>query len=66
MSIQAHRQDDMHRRIGGFTGGLLFDSLRAKRIYLVFCFVILVLVVVSLIRRALPPEDERVPLTDSI
>jgi len=35
--------------------------------YLFFCvFVALVLVFVSLVRRTLPPEQERVPLTHSI
>ena len=53
--------------VGGFVGGLLIEGMGAKGMYLVFCvFVILVLVVVSLIRRALPPEEERAPLTDSI
>jgi PPP family 3-phenylpropionic acid transporter len=53
--------------VGGFIGGLMIEELGAKGMYLVFCgFVILVLVVVSLIRHALPPEKERVPLTDSI
>jgi PPP family 3-phenylpropionic acid transporter len=49
--------------VGGFAGGLLFESMGAKGMYLVFCvFVALVLVFVSLVRRALPPEPESVPL----
>jgi MFS family permease len=53
--------------VGGFAGGLLFESMGAKGMYLFFCvFVALVLVFVSLVRRALPPEQERVPLTHSI
>jgi PPP family 3-phenylpropionic acid transporter len=48
---------------GGFAGGLLFERMGAKGMYLVFCvFVALVLVFVSLVRRALPPEPESVPL----
>jgi PPP family 3-phenylpropionic acid transporter len=53
--------------VGGFAGGLLFESMGAKGMYLVFCiFVALVLVLVSLVRRALPPEQESVPLPHSI
>ena len=53
--------------VGGFVGSLLFEGLGAKGMYLVFSlFVVVVLVVVSLKKRALPPEDERAPLTDSI
>jgi len=43
--------------IGGFVGGLLFERLGPKGMYLVFfAFVALVLGFVSLIRRILPPE----------
>jgi PPP family 3-phenylpropionic acid transporter len=53
--------------IGGFIGGLLIESVGARGMYLVlFVFVALILVVVSLIRRALPPEQDRAPLTDPI
>jgi PPP family 3-phenylpropionic acid transporter len=49
--------------VGGFAGGLLFESMGAKGMYLVlFIFVALVLVFVSLVHRALPPEPESVPL----
>jgi PPP family 3-phenylpropionic acid transporter len=52
--------------IGGFVGGLLFESMGAKGMYLVFCiFVALVLVFAGLVRRALPPEQEHVPLAQS-
>jgi len=53
--------------VGGFAGGLLFESMGAKGMYLFFCvFVALVLVFVSLVRRTLPPEQEPVPLAQSI
>ena len=53
--------------VGGFAGGLLFERLGAKGMYLIFCiFVALVLVFVSLVRRTLPPEQERVSLAQSI
>jgi PPP family 3-phenylpropionic acid transporter len=53
--------------VGGFVGGLLFESVGAKGMYLIFgIFVALVLVFVSLVRRTLPPEDESVPLKHSI
>jgi len=53
--------------IGAFAGGLLIESIGAKGMYFVFCvFVALSLVVISLINRALPPEPERAPFTDSI
>ena len=53
--------------VGGFAGGLLFESMGAKGMYLVlFVFVALVLVSVSLVRRALPPEQEPAPLAHSI
>jgi PPP family 3-phenylpropionic acid transporter len=53
--------------VGGFIGGLLFERLGAKGMYLVFgIFVAFVLVSVSLVRRVLPPEKEGVPLTHSI
>jgi PPP family 3-phenylpropionic acid transporter len=53
--------------IGGFAGGLLFERVGAKGMYLVFCiFVALVLVFVGLLRRTLPPEQESVPLMHAI
>jgi len=52
--------------VGGFAGGLLFESMGAKGMYFVFClFVALVLVFVSLVRRTLPREQESVPLLSS-
>lgn len=45
--------------IGGFLGGLLFDSIGAKGMYFAFgIFIILVVVIVSLIRAILPAEKE--------
>jgi PPP family 3-phenylpropionic acid transporter len=53
--------------VGGFVGGVLFEKLGARGMYLIFgIFVAIVLVVVSLVRRILPPEKESVPLTHSI
>ena len=53
--------------VGGFAGGLLYEGMGAKSMYLALAvFVGLILVLVSLIRRALPPELERVPLPDSL
>jgi PPP family 3-phenylpropionic acid transporter len=53
--------------VGGFVGGLLFERLGARGMYLIFgIFVAFVLVGVSLVRRILPPEKENVPLTHSI
>jgi PPP family 3-phenylpropionic acid transporter len=53
--------------VGGFAGGLLFESMGAKGMYLFLCvFVALMLVFVSLVRRTLPPEGERMPLTHSV
>lgn len=50
--------------IGGFAGGILFESLGAKGMYLAFCiFVSVVLVVVSLIHRSLPAEETKQPIT---
>ncbi len=44
--------------IGGFIGGLMMESIGGKGMYLIFFgFVILVLIVVSLIKRSLPPEE---------
>ncbi len=49
--------------VGGFAGGLLFERMGAKGMYLVlFIFVALVLVSVSLVRRILPPEQESASL----
>lgn len=45
--------------VGGFVGGLLFEGLGAQGMYFViFLFITLVLVTVSLIHRMLPPEKE--------
>jgi PPP family 3-phenylpropionic acid transporter len=53
--------------IGGFVGGLLFESLGPKGMYLVFfAFVALILVIVSLVRRILPPEKDDAQITPSI
>jgi PPP family 3-phenylpropionic acid transporter len=53
--------------VGGFAGGVLFEGMGAKGMYLSFCvFVALVLVFVSLVRRTLPPEQESVPLAQSM
>lgn len=53
--------------IGGFSGGLLIESLGAKGMYMVyFGFVALVLVVVSVIHWVLPPEQEAVAQVDSV
>ncbi|MFP4393789.1 MAG: MFS transporter [Anaerolineales bacterium] len=43
--------------VGGFVGGLLFEHAGARGMYLIFSiFVALVLVLVSLLHRVLPPE----------
>ena len=48
--------------IGGFAGGLLFDNLGAKEMYMVFClFTILVVLFVTLLNRRLPPQQEQAP-----
>jgi PPP family 3-phenylpropionic acid transporter len=53
--------------VGGFAGGLLFERLGAKGMYLVFCiFVARVLVFVSLVRRTLTPEQKSVSLARSM
>ena len=52
--------------VGGFMGGVLFESMGAKGMYFSFSiFVTLVLLIVRLVRRILPPEQERVPLPQS-
>ena len=52
--------------IGGFMGGILFESMGAKGMYLSFSiFVIVVLLVVNLVRRILPPETETLHLSQS-
>ena len=45
--------------VGGFVGGLIFERLGARGMYLVFgIFIALVLILVSLVRRILPPETD--------
>jgi len=45
--------------IGGFIGGILFEGIGAKGMYLSFAiFVAIVLVVVSIVRQFLPPEND--------
>jgi uncharacterized membrane protein YfcA len=52
--------------IGGFMGGILFESMGAKGMYLSFSiFVIVILLVVNLVRRILPPETESLHLAQS-
>ncbi len=52
--------------IGGLVGGLLLDRMGARGMYAVFSvFVALVLALVSLFRRVLPPEKDRPSLGDS-
>ena len=47
--------------IGGFAGGLLFESVGARGMYLVLCILmVLVLVFVGLVRRTLAPEQKSV------
>lgn len=49
--------------VGGYVGGLLFESLGAKGMYLAFfIFVAIVLVVVSAVRRAEHAEQVNEPL----
>ena len=46
--------------VGGFTGGLLFESIGAKGMYLCFgIFIVFILIFVSLLRRILPPEKRK-------
>jgi PPP family 3-phenylpropionic acid transporter len=50
--------------VGGFIGGLLFESIGAQGMYLIFCiFVVIILVFVSIVRRMLPPENDGIQLT---
>lgn len=45
--------------LGGFVGGLLFDGIGPRGMYVVFAvFIVLVLLFVTVVRRALPPEQE--------
>jgi PPP family 3-phenylpropionic acid transporter len=45
--------------IGGFAGGLLFESIGSKGMYFTLCtLLVLVLVFVHLVRRTLSPEEE--------
>lgn len=44
---------------GGFVGGILFDRLGPRGMYFTFfMFITAILIIVSLVRRALPPEKE--------
>lgn len=52
--------------VGGFVGGLLFDNVGAKGMYLVFgVLMFLVLAFVTVVRRMLPPEPEKVEFAHS-
>lgn len=52
--------------VGGFIGGILFESMGAKSMYLSFSiFVIAVLLVVNLVRRILPPESDPMRLSQA-
>ena len=52
--------------IGGFAGGLLFERLGAKGMYLVLCtLIVLVLVFVHFVRRTLVPDQESVSVVHS-
>jgi len=45
--------------VGGFAGGILFDRLGPRGMYFTFfVFITAILIIVSLVRRALPPEEE--------
>jgi len=53
--------------VGGFVGGLLFEGIGARGMYLFFCsFVVLILVFVILVQRMLPPEKDGIPSTAAI
>ena len=48
--------------MGGFVGGILFDRLGARGMHFAFfVFITIILIIVSLIRRALPPEEKPAP-----
>lgn len=52
---------------GGFMGGLLFDGLGPRGMYMVIAvFLALVVAFVMVVHSTLPPEHERTPLTESI
>jgi PPP family 3-phenylpropionic acid transporter len=53
--------------IGGFLGGPLIESIGASGMYLIFSmFIVFVVILVSLVRRILPPEVAREPLPNLV
>ena len=53
--------------IGGFIGGVLFENIGAKGMYLSFgVFVGVVMVMVMIVHRLLPAEQEVTPATQSV